>query len=316
MGIFKKSPVERRAALAAQLAAAEAALDKARAAAVQAAVDGAADATQATAEAKIHAAEIHVEVLRNALAELDRQSAAAETAALHAKDRALREETSRRLHKLADQLEKTVAPLPDVLLDLKSSVDSCGSILGPPGGLPTLLENMSKEIPTAIALFVGELRARAEATLAGSAPAGLPAPPILEVVRPEPEPPTIQLFTLQSLTWLDERGQRQRCGPFQILSLPVEVAKRALDRQPPLALDPESERARNMRASNKNLPHVADPTKTYDLDEDPNLPRVVTRQGIRPLAPEPTFQPYDRGPPKQVFIQRPEPKPAGPDEEF
>jgi hypothetical protein len=40
-----------------------------------------------------------------------------------------------------------------------------------------LLGNLSVEIPVAVELFVSELRARADAVLAGTAPPTLPAPP-------------------------------------------------------------------------------------------------------------------------------------------
>src|SRR6202040_2199359 len=105
-------------------------------------------------------------------------------------------------------LEKAVAPVPGALLTLKEAIGAVLPIIGQ-NGLPELLGNLSAEIPGAVELFVSELRARAAQTLAGTAPATLPAPPILEVVREEPPPPTIQIFTLERLSWLDERGQRR-----------------------------------------------------------------------------------------------------------
>jgi hypothetical protein len=76
-------------------------------------------------------------------------------------------------------------------------------------GLQPLLRNMITEIPAAIETLAGELKNRARQTLEGSAPARLPATPILEIVAPSPAQPTISVFSLQSMNWPDERGQRQ-----------------------------------------------------------------------------------------------------------
>ena len=42
--------------------------------------------------------------------------------------------------------------------------------------------------------------------------------------------PTISIFALERLSWLDEHDQRQGCGPFQIVALPDKAAKIALER--------------------------------------------------------------------------------------
>jgi hypothetical protein len=83
-----------------------------------------------------------------------------------------------------------------------------------------LLGNLSVEIPVAVELFISELRARADQTLAGTAPATLPAPPVLTVVNEEPlKMPTITVFSLERLSWLVD-GKRESCGAYQIHGLP------------------------------------------------------------------------------------------------
>jgi hypothetical protein len=320
MSIFKKSPADRRAALAAQLKTAEVALEKARGAAVKAAVDGAADAAQASAEEAIHRSETHVEVLENALAQLDREAAQAEQAEIAAKDRTAREATSRALHKLADSLEKAVTPLPNVLLDLKSSVDNCGSILGPPGGLPTLLENMSKEIPAAIGLFTGELRARAEATLAGNAPATLPAPPVLEIVPPTPpipqEPMLVEVFVTRTLEYRLQGEKLVRIAyPTQKVFLPPAMANQAIGLDAALpAGDPRIPQER-IAISNRQRAAVGHSAEPIRLDPEPTLHHSRFGVGQQLVEQQPFVNYRESEPPRLAMFSRlPEPAPGSPDE--
>ena len=65
---------------------------------------------------------------------------------------------------------------------------------------------------------------------------------------------------------LDEHGQRENCGPFQIRGLPDKAAKTAMERG--LAILPDSDRYRQMRAEavKTGWPHLVDAQKTYGLD--------------------------------------------------
>jgi hypothetical protein len=169
-----------------------------------------------------------------------------------------------------------------------------------------LTANLHRELPPGIELMIAEIRARAEATIAGKAPATLPAPPKLEIVAPEPESPTISIFSLESLSWLD-KGVRAGCAPFQIVALPIEAGKIAMERG--LAIEPNSPRYVAMREEAKRTgwPHLTDAQKVYDLDRDPSTTSVYSSGG-RKLRDEQTFTQMDRGPPRKASWVNPAPE--------
>ncbi len=251
--------------------------------------------------------EFEINALRAAIKQAEHEVAEAEAKERQKADRLQREATSRELHRLADGLEKAIVPVPDVLLGLKEAVDAVLPIIGP-NGFPQLLENLHSEIPNAIALFAAEIRARAVQTLEGRAPATLPAPPVLTVIEEEPlVMPTIQVFALERLSWLDDKGLRPGCGPFQIVNLPVKAAKIALERGLAIALD--SDRYKQMRETAKKVgwPHLVDSQKTFDLDRDPNTTEVFSSGGKK-VREEATFEVMDKGPPRKASWIEPAPK--------
>jgi hypothetical protein len=297
MAFLKKSPVDlpaRRDALLARLRVAEASLETLRRDAVANAND---DPDKLSDMASIAwRTEFESNAIRAALDQIDIEIAeAAEKARLDA-DRKLREQTSRDLHARADRGQKIIKPLMDALAAVHVWLqDDAEAILGVVG-MKELTANLHRELPPGIELMVAEIRTRAEATLAGKAPATIPAPPVLEVVREEPPPPTIQIFALERLSWLDERGQRRDCGPFSYQALPPKAAKIALARG--LALEPDSMRVKEILSNKHGLPHLVDPMKTYDLDRDPNMVEVF--RGGKKVREE--FEIMATRPPRQVEI--------------
>jgi hypothetical protein len=120
-------------------------------------------------------------------------------------------------------------------------------------------------------------------------------------VRTEPEPPTIQVFALERLSWLDAKGLRQGCGPFSYHALPPKAAKMALARG--LALEPDSMRVKDILSNKHGLPHPVDSMKTYDLDRDPNTAEVFSGGGRKLREePGPVFEVMASRPPRQVEI--------------
>jgi hypothetical protein len=308
MPFLKKPPVDlntRRIDLQQRLQNAETALETLRRDAVASANDDP-DKLADMASAAFQA-EFESNAIRAALDQLDIEIAQAAERTRLADDRKVREQTSRDLNAMADRGIKIIRPLVDALAAVHVWLqDDAEAVLGVVG-MKELTANLHRELPPGIELMAAEIRARADATLAGRAPATLPAPPILEVVREEPPPPTIQVFALERLSWLDERGQRRDCGPFSYHALPPKAAKIALARG--LALEPDSMRVKEILSNKHGLPHLVDPMKTYDLDRDPNTVEVF-RGGKKIGEETPQFQPYDRGPPRQVFVTRPpEPEP-------
>jgi hypothetical protein len=116
--------------------------------------------------------------------------------------------------------------------------------------------------------------------------------------------PTTTIFSLHRLTWSVD-GRRQTCGAHQIHGLPTETANIALERG--LALLPDSDRYKTMRreAERTGWPHLSDDMKTYDLDRSPDTTAVYSSAGKFVREEQQTFTPFDRGPPKQVFVSGP-----------
>jgi hypothetical protein len=307
----KKSPkpddlAARHNDLQARLSAAEDRLTKLRADAVALASSDP-DKLANLSSAAYHL-EFEINALRAAIEQAEQDIEEANEKARREADKEQRKQTSRELLALADGLEKAVAPVPEALKNLQDAIAAVLPIVGQ-NGLPDLLGNLCVEIPAAVELFVAEIRARADQTLQGTAPPTLPAPPVLTVIEEPLLTPTISIFSLERLSWLDERGQRQNCGPFEIHGLPVAAAKIAMERG--LAISPDSERYKKMReeARKTGWPHLVDAQKIYDLSRDPNTTAVFSSGG-RKVREEPgKFEVMDRGPPRQVFV-------SGPEEQF
>ncbi len=305
--MFKKSPkpddlAARRNDLQARLRAAEDHLTKLRADAVNAAGNAEADRLAGLSESAFRI-EFEINALRAAIEQAEHEAAEAAENARRAADKAQREATAEELHKLADGLEKAAAPVPGVLLALRDAISAAVPIIGP-NGFPDLLGNLGAEIPSAIELFVSELRARAAQTLAGTAPATLPAPPVLTIIEEPPATETIEVFANESLCWKDHRGQLARLDAHHIGQLPVHAAETALARN--LAYKLDDSRFLKMRetARKVGLPHLVDPQKVYDLDRDPNTASVYSSGGKK-LREEPTFEIMASRPPRQAEWVKP-----------
>jgi hypothetical protein len=247
--------------------------------------------------------DFEIAALTEAIREVEQEAEQAAEAARREADQRQRQQTSRDLRRLASDLEKAVLPLPGAMRTLHDAITASLPVIGLTQ-LPDLLTNLSVELPAAIELFAGEIRARADQTIAGTAPPNMPAPPALVLIEEPLEMPETSIFSLERLSWLDDHGVRRNCGPFEIHGLPTRLANIALERR--LAILPDSDRYKAMRAEAEKtgFPHQLDPMKTYDLSHDPNLTAVYSSGGK-----ETTFTRVDRGPARQVFVARPEPQP-------
>lgn len=305
--MFKKKPPKAapKAAvqddLAARLTTAEDRLVKLRAEAVAVASS---DPDKLASLSKSAASlEFEIATLTEALRQAEQAIEIAEEAARREADKILRQQTSKELHALADNLEKAVAPLPDNLEGLRVAIAAALPIIGE-NVFAVLLANLRAEIPVAVEFFAAEIRARADQTLAGTAPPTMPAPPVLTVIKEEEPLPEITVFVLDlRVTWpIDAGGRRQSLGPFQIGGVPEFWARVAMERG--LAILPDSDRYKAMRAEagKTGWPHVSDPMAVRDLDRDPNTVTVYSSGGKR-LRDEPQFEVMPAKPPRQVGIE-------------
>jgi hypothetical protein len=313
--MFKKKtqkpadPAARRNDLAARLSAAEDRLMKLRADAVTVASSDP-DKLPALSEQAART-EFEIAALTEALRQAEQAIEMAAEAARQEADKAQREATSHELRKIAIDLERAAAPLPDNLESLRIAIVAAQHVIGD-SGFTILLANLRDEVPAAMKIFVDEIRRRADETLAGTAPATMPAPFVPTIVKEEEALPEITVFVLDTrVTWpVDASGRRANLGPYQIGGVPEFWAKIALERG--LAIAPDSPRYKQMRAeaTKTGWPHVHDPMAVRDLDRDPDMVSVHNRATGKKVRDEiPKFENYRAGePPYQVGLDMMLPK--------
>jgi hypothetical protein len=296
-----------RADLAFKLQKAQDDLSGARNDAVQAARARFGDAEQAAAEDKIRRCEIHVLTLENALLAEDVEIEEAEAAERVAADQALRKETADDLERRAAQLEEAAAPLAGVLANISAALSNCIPVVGEIG-MPTFIGELGKTIPDGLAVIVAEVKARASATRAGSAPAILAktVPTLVPATEPAPGP-TIQIFALEPLKWKPAGpGELSQASAFAITALPVKYAKIALEHH--FALEPDDPRVRNI-IRNPHGPSAGIP-RWRDLDhlDTVNVYSAGSGKFLREEIPgeAPTFENFRKNEaPKKVWVSRP-----------
>ena len=298
--MFKKKPksvdlAARRNDLQTRLSVAEDRLAELRAEAV--AVAGSDQDKLADLSSTAARTEFEIAALTEAHRQAEQDIAIAEEAARREDDRQQREATSHELRKLAIDLERASAPLPDALEGLRVAITAAQPVIGD-SGFTVLLGNLILEIPAAMKIFVAEIRSRADAPVSGKAPPTLPAPPVLTVIKEDEPLPETTIFVLGTrVAWpVDAAGRRQSLGPYQIGGIPEFWAKIAMERG--LAIDPTGDRYKAMRAEagRTGWPHVSDPMAVRDLDRDPNMVSVHNRVTGKKVRDEiPKFENYRAG---------------------
>ncbi len=300
---MKKPPVDlntRRSDLQTRLQSTGSALESLRQDAVARANDDP-DKLSGLAQAAFQA-EFESNAIRSAIDQIDLEIAEVSEKARLADDRKLREQTSRDLHARADRGQKIIKPLMDALAAVHVWLqDDAEAVLGVVG-MKELTANLHRELPPGIELMLAEIRARAEATLAGKAPATLPATPVLTVIEEPPEPETIEVFANESLYWKNHHGQPARLDAHHIGQLPVHAAKIALARGVAFKLDDPRYLMLRETAKKTGWPHLLDPRRVIDLDR-PEGTTAIYSSGGKKLRDEsaPQFQVFDREPPRQAM---------------
>jgi hypothetical protein len=155
-----------------------------------------------------------------------------------------------------------------------------------------LFRQLLAELPPGLELVASEVRARAQMTLAGTASATLPAPPV-EDARPPPPIPRQMVFLLKDAKWRNPERSREFefAERFSFASVPLELAHKALERG--VAVLPESEQAQKFKYNKRGAPPL--PEKCIDLDTG-ELPKPPA--GIVPW----NLEVLDRGLPTKMFL--------------
>jgi len=188
MGIFKSSNPEKavqrdidaatknRERLAAQLVEFELAVARDETAAKQAALTGN-DAELNRAETSLRAAQDRTKSLNAALADVDQELSALERTKAEMDDRKLRAETAAEIELLVRRLTEVGAEFNTTAEQLSEHTGKAVPVVYEALGLDKFLKTCLAQVPEALELVSKLLRVHADAVIAGTAPAALPADP-------------------------------------------------------------------------------------------------------------------------------------------
>jgi hypothetical protein len=312
MAIFKADPAKKMAndlgaarancdKLIERLAAAEALVLERRAAAKDLARDGASDRDLDLAESELRKAQDRVSTLSAALEETRQQIAALENEQADLADRKLRAATAAAIEERAIRLEASAAAIDAAFAEFTAVTAAAAEISLDGKGLAIFAVSARGEIPPAVAMVVRELRNRAAATLAGTAPAALPTQPPQAVAPPLP-PPISSYFSLQNLKFVDaQQGQQRRVPRFMIIELTERQAANGLRAEIVCKLDDPRVQQLRQQAVTQQPPEA---WHCYDIDSSTpptNDPQLMARHSSKGSGLT-VFERFDRGPPRTMTV--------------
>jgi hypothetical protein len=239
-----------------------------------------------SAEADLDAANKRMTKATDTLAEVAREIAAIEKQLAALADQKLRTETSIEIEARATRIEAAGQQIDAALAELVTASSSAGEVVLDAAGLTAFATNARTEIQPTILMVARELRGRAKATVAGTAPAALRTAPLALVQQPLPSPPQLErFFTLWAVKYVDAAGVLRRAPQFVIIELNEDQARRGLAAGDVCTVnDPRVAKHRNSRTSSTQSPP---PDRCHDLDGN---------SGVAYEPPPPVFQQVDRGP--------------------
>jgi hypothetical protein len=236
------------------------------------------------AEADLDAANKRMTKATDTLAEVAREIAAIERQLAALADQKLRSETAAEIEQRAAGIEAAGRQIDAAFAELVEASSSAGEVVLDAAGLTAFATNAKTEIQPTILMVARELRGRAKATVAGTAPAALRTAPLALVQQPPPSPPQLErYFTLWAVKFV--ANGVLRCVPqFTVVELTDEQARRGIAAGDVCKTD--DPRVAKNRHSKTNTQQQPRPEHCHDLD------------GNSPVKYEPpaVFQPVDRGP--------------------
>jgi hypothetical protein len=302
MAMFKADPAKKlandleaaranRDKLTERLAAAEASIAERKTAAKDLARDGADDAQLDRAENELRKAQTRAATLSAALDETKQQIAAFEKNQADLTDKKLRAATAAEIERRAAGLEAVGAAIDALFIKFVEATQSAAEVTLDGKGLAIFAQSARGEIPPAVQMVARELRNRAAATLAGTAPATLPTQPP-QLVAPPPPPPSVVCFALRHVAWTDHQGVLRSAGANSgNLELPEAAAKRGLENGAVILMsDPKVKQLARSRAEL----FVPDPRRCEVLDDSvvPPSTAKTAKHSAFPLPPGEAFEPH------------------------
>jgi hypothetical protein len=216
-----------RDSLVERLQAAELLVSERQAAAQRLAVAGADDAALDRAEAELRKAQDRVSTLSAALDEIKQRIVALEKGEAERADQKLRAATAATLEQRAVTLEGAAAGLDVAFAAFVTATAEAAIDCLDGKGLSIFAQSAKADLGPAVQVVARELRARAAATIAGTAPATLSKEPPALVEPPAPMPRQTY-FTVQLGMYLDATGALCRVPRCTFVELTSEQVQRAL----------------------------------------------------------------------------------------
>jgi hypothetical protein len=234
MSLFSKNPGKaldsaraNHAKLAQRLTEANSTVDARRSAAKDLARNGATDSELDKAESQLRISQDRVTTLTAALDETTVEIATLEHELAKIADTELRAKTALKIEADAGKLIEAAKLFDQGAKALSGIAGEIAIYILDAKGLEVFCASARLETPPAIALLDSVMRSYAKSVIAGGSAAVLPgAPPPAPVAQPVAE--TTQVFSVREIAWRDANGDLQLSHRWRDVSLPPEIARKAL----------------------------------------------------------------------------------------
>lgn len=251
-------------------------------------------------EGKLHAAQKRIASCDKAIVEIDAEIEKIEKDLAAIADEKMRRETAAQIDVLTKEFEADgIAAIAAINKWTRSSQRAAELVLES-HALTAFLMSAAAETPAAAEMVTRELRSRAQATIAGTAPATLPKTPPVLVETPKPTPQLRSYFVLQPGTFSDAAGTMRRAPRYSFVELNPQQAAHAIRMKG--VCEPTDQRVKQMRkqqATQQPPPeHVC---QNWDNGAAPRGDaELVIHSKFIQSSP---FMPLDRGQPYTMAIQ-------------
>jgi hypothetical protein len=222
----------------AQLQTAESKLAEARAIVEQLALESDEAALDRALQAR-RGAEDKLAALRGAALAIGKEISDIEAQIDKVVDQRCRSETSIAVKAMADRIAKAQVAHEAAALELELAAKEGGLLIPESVAVHEFTRSAREQLVPAVEMVVGALKQHARGVLSGQAPASLPRPaapaPVLTVVGPPPEP-TMNVFLVRHVKFINATGGTTTAGKYKRADLPKKLAELALSSGVALAI--------------------------------------------------------------------------------
>jgi hypothetical protein len=181
---------------------------------------------------------------------------------------------------MATDLELAAASFNGIITRLAQIAERAGTFIFEAQGLSAYAAASKVQLPDAVTMISGMLRAHAQSVLRGDAPAMVRQPDTIEAIaEPVPEKLT-QVFSMSALEWTDHSGALRRSAKWLDVELPAEAAARALRHKK--AVPTSDHRRAQLKGSGGAYPEKS---WCFNCDREP-----IENSNAEPIIPHSGFE--------------------------